>query len=208
MDLTSIIITLLIVIFSAILHEIMHGIVAERLGDPTARLLGRITLNPLPHIDLYMTIILPVILIITQIPLIKSGHPPIIFGGAKPVPVDPFNLRDGRKDMALVSIAGPITNLVLAIGFAGLIHLLGFGNSLYPVLRLIVEINLLLGIFNLIPIPPLDGSKIWTLFLSESQALSIMNLGTSGFILIFAFLYFFGGILGSLVEFSLHLLGL
>ena len=92
-------IVLVVLVFSAILHEIAHGYVAERLGDPTARLLGRLTLNPLPHIDLFLTIILPLLLILS--------HTGIIFGGAKPVPVDPYNLKDGRKDMALVSLAGP-----------------------------------------------------------------------------------------------------
>src|SRR3989338_9898375 len=97
MDIMSAIITLVILIFSAILHEIAHGFVAERLGDPTARLAGRLTLDPRKHIDPMMSIALPLILLI-------SGSP-IIIGAAKPVPVDPFNLRDGRKDMALVSLA-------------------------------------------------------------------------------------------------------
>ena len=102
-----IIISLIVLIYSAILHEIAHGYVAERLGDPTARIMGRLTLNPIPHIDPFLSILLPLMLI-----LIGS---PVIFGGAKPVPVDPFNLREGRKDIALVSLAGPATNLVLAV---------------------------------------------------------------------------------------------
>jgi Zn-dependent protease len=196
-------ISLVILIFSAILHEIAHGIMAERLGDPTARLSGRLTLNPIPHIDPYLSILLPLILIIAQ--------SPVIFGGAKPVPVDPFNLRDGRKDLALVSLAGPLTNFVIAIGFAGIIHLVPLetvGPFVYHILYLIVQLNLLLGIFNLIPIPPLDGSKIWTILLPERDALRFMNVGNAGFILIFAFLYLFGGIIISLLGFALNLLGL
>src|SRR6266481_5219101 len=111
-----IIISLIILIFSAILHEIAHGYVADRLGDPTARLSDRLTLNPLPHIDPIMTILLPVVLIL-------SGSP-IIFGGAKPVPIDPFNLKDGKKDVALVSLAGPLTNLLIAVIAAVLLHVL------------------------------------------------------------------------------------
>src|SRR3989338_6250732 len=107
MDIMSALITIVILIFSAILHEIAHGFVAERLGDPTARLAGRLTLNPRKHIDPLMSIALPLILLL-------SGSP-IIIGAAKPVPVDTFNLRDGRKDLALVSLAGPLTNVVLAI---------------------------------------------------------------------------------------------
>src|SRR3989304_3277712 len=100
-------ITIAILVFSAILHEVSHGYVAERFGDPTARLAGRLTLNPKNHIDPLMSILLPLMLIL-------SGSP-VIFGAAKPVPIDPFNLKEGRKDIALVAIAGPITNIILAV---------------------------------------------------------------------------------------------
>src|SRR5258708_23634687 len=103
----TIFIGLIILLFSAILHEVAHGYVAERLGDPTARLMGRLTLNPIPHIDPMLSIVLPSLLFL-------SGSP-VIFGGAKPVPVDTFNLKDGRKDIALVSLAGPLTNILLAV---------------------------------------------------------------------------------------------
>lgn len=196
-------IALLIIIPSAILHEIAHGIVAERLGDPTARLRGRLTLNPIPHIDPYMTILLPLLLII--------AHSPIIIGGAKPVPVDPFNLRDGRKDLALVSLAGPATNFIIAIGFAAIIHLIPaymLPNLVFQIFYLIVQLNLLLGIFNLVPIPPLDGSKIFSMLLPEREAASFMSIGNMGFILVLGFLYLFGGVLGNLLFFAMHLLGL
>jgi len=107
MSFILLIVSLVILMFSAILHEIAHGFVADKLGDPTPRLSKRLTLNPIPHIDPIMTIALPLLLVI-------SGSP-VIFGGAKPVPIDPFNLREGRKDIALVSLAGPLTNILIAI---------------------------------------------------------------------------------------------
>ena len=152
------VITVVILIYSAILHEISHGLVAERLGDPTARLMGRITLNPLPHIDPGMSILLPLIL------SLSPAH--IIIGGAKPVPVDPFNFREPKKDMALVSLVGPATNLLIAIVFALICRFLFPGSPLDVIrsngilgfiLGTIVYINILLAIFNLLPIPPLDG---------------------------------------------------
>src|SRR5438128_2259081 len=107
MELLGIIISLIILIFSAILHEIAHGYVADKLGDPTPRLAKRLTLNPKSHIDPIFSILLPLVLYITP--------PHVIFGGAKPVPIDPFNLKEGRKDVALVSLAGPLTNILIAI---------------------------------------------------------------------------------------------
>src|SRR3990167_8398292 len=160
-------VTILILIYSAILHEIAHGFVAYRLGDPTAKLMGRLTLDPRSHIDPAMSILLPLVLILTG--------SPVIFGAAKPVPVDPFNLRDGRRDMALVSLAGPITNFLIAAIAAFLLKFvvisLGIPMLTEFVFR-IVQLNLLLGIFNLIPIPPLDGSKVFALFLPEGTARS------------------------------------
>ena len=207
----SIIIVLPILLYSAILHEIAHGLVAERLGDPTARLMGRITLNPIPHIDPIMSIILPIILI--------YYHSPVIFGGAKPVPVDPFNLKEGRKDVALVSLAGPATNLLIALAAAGILHLTAFLPIIgFPLVKniifLIVHLNLLLAIFNLIPIPPLDGSKVLALILPEKEAAVYLSVGSVGiFILFFLLMFPIGGFsLGSfifnLLNFSEHLLGL
>lgn len=210
MDLLLLIISLVILIYSAILHEIAHGYVADRLGDPTARLLGRLTLNPIPHIDPIMSVLLPLILLI-------SGSP-VLFGGAKPVPVDPFNLRDGRKDVALVSLAGPLTNLILAIVASIIIHILSavlpdMSNVITQILFTIVRINLLLAIFNLLPIPPLDGSKIFALLLPERDArayLSVSEYGT--FILLFLLFFPIGpfslqSIIYHLYQAGLALLG-
>lgn len=210
LSILSTIAILVILVYSAILHEIAHGLVAEKFGDPTARLAGRITLNPKNHIDLYMTIILP---------LITFYFTGIILGGAKPVPVDPFNLQDGRKDLALVSLAGPVTNFILAIIFSLICHILFPGLSLSQILASnflgfilgnAAYINLALGIFNLMPVPPLDGSKIFALLLPESIANAFMSLGTIGLIIIL-FLFMssgFGGIISSLLSFSLKLLGM
>lgn len=220
MNLVSAIIMLVVLIYSAILHEIAHGLVAERLGDPTARLAGRLTLNPKNHIDPFMSILLPLLLVL-------SGSP-IIFGAAKPVPVDAFNLRDGRKDIALVSLAGPLTNVLLAVFSALIIKLililspvLGVAGSEGVILQfvlqflfIVVQINILLAIFNLIPIPPLDGSKIFALLLPEKEAAVYLSLGTMGFIIIlFLLLMPIGGfslnsLIFNLLTFSEHLLGL
>lgn len=194
MDLTLALISLIILIFSAVFHEVSHGFVAERLGDPTARLAGRLTLNPRKHIDPFMSILLPLILIL-------SGSP-VIFGAAKPVPVDPFNLKDGRKDLALVALSGPLTNLVIAVIGAFVIKgvnllilnsTLAIGSEIVPVmfiLHLIVRLNLLLAIFNLIPVPPLDGSKIIAMILPEKEAAMYLSLSSIGIFIIFFLLVF------------------
>jgi Zn-dependent protease len=213
MDLITGLVSLIVLIYSAILHEIAHGIIAQRLGDPTARLMGRLTLNPKNHIDPIMSVMLPLVLIL-------SGSP-VIFGAAKPVPVDPFNLQDGRKDIALVSLAGPATNFLLAIIAVLLIKslgpfVLGITNGVYVLwfLLIVAKINLLLGIFNLIPIPPLDGSKIFALVLPEKEANTYLSIGSIGIFILFFLLMFpiggfsLGNVIGNLLTFSEHLLGL
>ena len=210
MDITSAIITLIILIFSAIIHEIAHGFVAERLGDPTARLAGRLTLNPKKHIDPMMSIALPLILLI-------SGSP-IIIGAAKPVPVDPFNLRDGRKDLALVSLSGPLANILIAIIASLILKIIPPSPDfiLYHlsfIIANIVRLNLLLAIFNLIPIPPLDGSKIFSLLLPEKLANAFLSLGSIGIFIIFFLLlsggqFSLGRLISTLLSFSEKLLGL
>lgn len=200
MDILYAITSLVILLFSAILHEIAHGLAAERLGDPTARLMGRLTLNPKNHIDPIMSLALPLILLFTG--------SPVIIGAAKPVPVDPFNFRDGRKDLALVSLAGPLTNVAIAIVFSFVFKIFPLG-----IIGMIVHLNLLLAIFNLIPIPPLDGSKIFSLLLPEKYANAFLSMGTIGIFIIF-FLLMSGGtlslgsLISSLLYFSEKLLGL
>lgn len=206
----EIILSIAILIYSSVLHEIAHGYSAYRLGDPTAKLKGRITLNPVSHIDPLFSLLMP---LLTYIGTAGS----LIFGGAKPVPVDPFNLRDGRKDLAIVSLAGPATNIALACIAALIIHIaypgfsfgeVGASGFLGFILATIVKWNLLLAILNLLPIPPLDGSKIFSLLLSPKSAAAFLSLEYMGFILVIMF-FFFGGstLLGVLITFSLSLLG-
>jgi Zn-dependent protease len=191
----EIVIGLVILVFSAVLHEIAHGLVADRLGDPTPRLSGRLTLDPRPHIDPFMSILLPGMLML-------SGSP-IIFGGAKPVPVDPYNLKEGRKDIALVALAGPMTNILLAVAGSLIIRFVisPLGVHTVPGLEIvafillkITSINLSLAIFNLLPLPPLDGSKLFSLLLPEREANAFLSLGRFGtFILIFLLWFPIGG---------------
>jgi len=148
----EVILTLIILILSVIAHEVAHGYAANTLGDPTARLAGRLTLNPFPHIDLIGSIILPSLLVFT--------HSPIMFGWAKPVPYNPYNLRHQRWGETLVAIAGVATNILLAIIFGLIVRFsatIGLDTTAISLAATIAFINLFLGLFNLIPFPPLDG---------------------------------------------------
>lgn len=207
----ELILSLIIILFSAVLHEVAHGYVADRLGDPTARLAGRLTLDPRRHIDPMYSILFPLILAMSGLPVIAA---------AKPVPIDPFNLREGRKDIALVSLAGPLTNIIIAVIASFLIKFLFLISAgsvvvlfIMTFLTLVVQLNLLLAIFNLIPIPPLDGSKIFALLLPEEHANVYLSLGSIGMIIIFFLLFFpLGGfslgdlIFRTLLPFAVNLL--
>jgi Zn-dependent protease len=183
-----------ILLFSVIFHEVAHGLMAYRLGDPTAKYAGRLTLNPLPHIDLFGSILLPALLYYAGLP---------ILGAAKPVPVDYRNLSDIRRDMFLVSFAGPLTNLALALVAAIVFRLGGDGLSVVGagLLAKTVELNVVLAIFNLIPIPPLDGSKILASlagYVDHDWMYRILDLERFGFILVLA-LVMVPGLLGSIL---------
>ena len=185
----------IVLIFSVMIHEISHGLMAERLGDPTARLAGRITLNPLKHIDMFGSILLPLLLVI-------SGSP-IIFGWAKPVPYNPA-LPDPRKAAGKIAAAGPLSNFLLAGVFALIFraYVASAGLTDFAVLlTMIIIVNLSLGVFNLVPIPPLDGSKVLFSFLPRSHnAHALENfLERWGMLLILAFLYFGGNILSPII---------
>ena len=142
----------IVITFSAVIHEYAHGWMADRLGDPTARLSGRLTINPLVHIDPVGTLLMPAVLY-----LISNGT--FLFAFAKPVPINPFNLRNIRNGTAIVAFAGPASNFLLAIIFGILVRILP-GTQLTLFFLVIVYANIVLGVFNLVPIPPLDGSKV------------------------------------------------
>ncbi len=155
MELTATIFQIAILIMSVVVHEVAHGYAASMLGDQTARYAGRLTLNPIKHLDLIGSIVVPIILVI-----LKAGF---IIGWAKPVPVNPYNLRNGRRGELIVAAAGPISNITIAVIFGIFIRIAvanGLSESLISISSIVVLINLVLAFFNLMPIPPLDGSKV------------------------------------------------
>ena len=177
------------VIFAITVHEVAHGWVAKKYGDNTASSMGRLTLNPIKHIDLFGTIILPGLLLVTG-----TGF---IFGWAKPVPVDPRNFKNPLKDMAIVALAGPVSNLLMAVFWALITRLgvsIGAGAESIS-LPLIytgvagISINLVLALINLLPIPPLDGSRILTGILPSYWAWQYNRLERYGFIILLLLLY-------------------
>lgn len=186
---------LVVLIFSVIIHEIAHGAVAYYLGDPTAKYAGRLTLNPIPHIDPFGSILIPFLLVL-------AGSP-IIFGWAKPVPINPYNLRDQKYGQAKVALAGPAANLSIALVFGLILRFLpvSFHFSFFAfALSYIVFINILLAIFNLIPIPPLDGSHILFAFLPDSFLGLKMFLSQYGLFILLIVIFFFLQWLYPLIE--------
>jgi len=168
MDFALLIFQFIILILAITIHEISHGTVAYFLGDPTAKDEGRLTFNPLKHLDLWGSFLLPLILF-----FLSAGQ--FIFGWAKPVPFNPFNFKNPKRDTGLIGLAGPLSNFLLALAFGIFIRLIVHFQiaallNLVPFFDLIVQINLMLGVFNLVPIPPLDGSKILFSLLPASAA--------------------------------------
>ena len=172
-----------VLLLSLTIHEAAHAWTADKLGDPTARALGRVSLNPLVHIDWIGTVLLPIIAAVSHLPLI---------GWAKPVPVALRNLRNPRRDFMIVAAAGPISNLLQAFVAAGLLRLVwnpALGNEpgiAATVLFLAVQINLLLAFFNLIPVPPLDGGNVMLGLLPPNLAVVYAQLRQYGFIILYA----------------------
>ena len=198
-------------VMGVILHEYAHGYIAYRNGDPTAKNMGRLTLNPVAHIDLFGSIILPALLI-----LFNSG---IIFGYAKPVPINPSYFKNYRRGLRYTSLAGPVTNLIFAF-VVGLVYGLFFyifyrstnlalntatlGYRSFELVSLIFQnaiyINVFLAIFNFIPIPPLDGSKIVASFLPDEAMHKYLSFGRFGFILIFVLIYLGGSFFWAVIS--------
>lgn len=197
MDITDIF-YIAILIMSVVMHEISHGFVAEKLGDPTARLAGRLTLNPISHLDLFGSFILPVLLIVS--------HAGFVFGWAKPVPYNPYNLKNQKWGPGLVAGAGPLSNLSIAIFFGLIIRfadVLSVPQSFVSISVLIVLTNIVLAVFNLIPIPPLDGATVLSSILPYHQARKIEMFGQQYGLFLLIFIMFFGG---RIIEPLLHAL--
>ncbi len=183
MEITQIF-SFIILILSVVLHELAHGYMALYLGDPTAKYAGRLTLNPIKHIDPIGSVLVPII----------TSFAGITFGWAKPVPYNPYNLRNQKWGEAMVAAAGPLTNILIAVVFGliirfGLIDFIG-NQSLAVFFGAIVVINIVLALFNLIPIPPLDGSKIFFSFLPLSANKVAEFMQRYWLIFIFIFIYF------------------
>jgi Zn-dependent protease len=191
-------------VFAIVLHEVAHGWVADRLGDHTARDRGRLTLNPISHIDLFGTIIMPLLLF-----FVTNGR--MVFGYAKPVPINPYNFRDPKKGMALSSLAGPGINLIMAVSFAVVLRVVlpgleavmpketwsWFALPLAHMFVYGVIINVVLAVLNMIPIPPLDGSRVVYWLLPDKQAAAYYRLEPYGMIVLMALLAF--GVLGRII---------
>ncbi|MCG6946766.1 MAG: site-2 protease family protein [Deltaproteobacteria bacterium] len=192
----QVIMILVVLLFSVILHEVAHGYTALRLGDPTARDAGRLTLNPIKHIDPFGTVVLPLLLHLT--------HSPILIGWAKPVPVNPHLLREPNKAMMLVAASGPLTNITLAVLFAlGLRNLPASTAPLFvDILVFSCYINIILALFNLLPVPPLDGSKLLAGLLPGRLREYYLRLGRYGVFVVLPFIYLAlkYGVLTTIVE--------
>ena len=189
MDVIITIFTLIVLLLSIIIHEIAHGSVAFYLGDPTAKDAGRLTLNPLPHLDMLGSVIVPIFLF-----LITGGAGPI-FGWTKPVPVNPYNFRDQKWGTLKVSIAGPLVNFLIAITFSLIIRFFTPTLALIKLFEIIILYNFAWGLFNLIPILPLDGHHILFALLPEKLGNIKVFLRKYSFILLILFVYFGSGII-------------
>ena len=179
MNALSIPISIAILLLSVIIHEVAHGLMAEKLGDPTARRMGRITLNPIPHIDLWGSIIIPAFMLIT------GGF---LIGWAKPVPIDPRHFKDPMRDFAVTALAGPVANMGQVLVYSVIYHgALALGAP-YLVLYIAstgIFLNLLLAMFNLLPIPPLDGSRLVAALLPQDMGWQFLSVGRFGFMILF-----------------------
>lgn len=192
MDITYFVTIIGIILVSMTFHEVMHGLIAYWLGDDTAKSQGRLTLNPIKHIDPFLTILLPVLLAI-------SGGP--IFGGAKPVPFNPMRVRYGEWGAAMVAVAGPLVNLLIAFVAFGLYVITGAGGSaIGQVLQLAVIINLGFFIFNMLPIPPLDGSRVVYALAPDFVRRAMSAIESFGIIFVFLIVIMAGPVIWTIMR--------
>jgi len=195
-DIQNLLIVLGVILFSMTLHEVMHGFVANWLGDDTARLSGRLTLNPIKHIDPYLTLALPLF-------LAAVGAP--IFGGAKPVPFNPARLKFDEWGVALVAISGPLVNLCIAFILFASYALSGIpGGLVGEILKTAIYVNLGFFVFNILPIPPLDGSRVVYAFAPEFVRRGMEAIEQYGIILVFGIILVANGAIGSLILGSIN----
>ncbi|MDD4900513.1 MAG: site-2 protease family protein [Patescibacteria group bacterium] len=196
----AIIYILIIILFSAVIHEYMHGWMADRLGDPTARDAGRLTLNPLAHIDWWGSVLMPLFLFF-------GTNGALAFGYAKPVPFNPYNLRDQKYGIAKVAVAGPLANLITALFFGLVLRFFpGLSLAMASLIAAIVQINLVLMIFNLLPIPPLDGAKVLLPFLPYDWQRTLSQLEHYGFMFVLLFALFGFSLIVPLINFLFRLI--
>ncbi len=189
-----IIFQIIVLVFSAIVHEYMHGWMADRLGDPTAKDAGRLTLNPIPHLDLFGSVLLPAMLVLSNVGF--------VFGWAKPVPFNPYNLSDKKYGSAKVALAGPLGNLIVALFFGLILRFINLPSpELAMLFSMIVQINLLLMVFNLVPIPPLDGSKVVMPFLPINMQENMIKLEKYGMFIVLLFIMFGFSIVIPIINF-------
>ena len=213
----QIIVSAVPILIAIILHEVSHGFVANKLGDPTAKMMGRLTLNPLAHIDLFGTIIMPLLLLV-------STHGQFVFGYAKPVPINPYNFKNPKRDMAISSAAGPLMNLVIALVSVVILKYLVIplagGASEEVMVKIIkpmgmmlnvsIQINIVLAAFNLLPIPPLDGGRVLMGFLPDSQANALGKVEPFGMVIVLVLLVtgMAGAVITPLIRLLMSLVGM
>jgi Zn-dependent protease len=202
-DILILIFSAIVLIFSVVIHEVAHGAVANSLGDPTAKFAGRLTLNPLKHLDWMGSFFVPLTLLVLG--------SPILFGWAKPVPINPFNFRDQKYGQVKVALAGVAANFALALVFGTILRFWPeisnpLSTGFYALAQEVVVINLILAVFNLIPIPPLDGSHVLFTFLPASQEDFKIFLQRYGFIFLLVVIYFLSPIMDPVLQFLYRLI--